>query len=141
MTRRTATTAAFGFLMVLANAIPAAAAEPQAAPLLPPQVSPPQEPLPPPSLPPVSLQSPTNGRANVVPAAAAEPQAKDSGDDAAQLKAAQEERIVVLKKLVEIAIAQYRVGTVDFNQVSSAGMNSAMPNWTPWMSRRRRWPC
>lgn len=55
-----------------------------------------------------------------VPAAAAEPQPKASDDDAAQLKAAQDERVKVLTQLVEELTAQYRVGTADVAQVSSA---------------------
>jgi hypothetical protein len=89
----------------------AAAAEPQVVPPLPSQVSPPREPLPPP---------PTKQQAIMVPAAAAEPQAKSSGNDAAQLKAAQEERINLLTQVVEILTAQYQAGTVDLAQVSSA---------------------
>ncbi len=54
------------------------------------------------------------------PAAAAEPQPKASEDDAAQLKAALDERVKVLTELVDELTAQYRVGTVDVAQVFSA---------------------
>jgi hypothetical protein len=46
------------------------------------------------------------------------PKARDN--DAALLKAAQDDRIKELGTFVEILIAQYRVGTVDFNQLASA---------------------
>ena len=51
---------------------------------------------------------------------AAEPPPKDSDNDAVQLKTAQNDRIEVLTQLVKELTAQYRVGTVDFAQVSSA---------------------
>jgi outer membrane protein TolC len=58
--------------------------------------------------------------AALVPAAAAEPAPKAGENDAAQLKALQEERIKVLDLLVQITLGQYRTGTADFNQLSSA---------------------
>ncbi len=56
----------------------------------------------------------------VAPAAAAERQPKASDDDAAQLKAALEERVKVLMELVEDLTAGYKIGTVDVTQVFSA---------------------
>jgi hypothetical protein len=53
-------------------------------------------------------------------ASAAEPQPQPSGNDAAALKALQEERIKVLTQLVEVLTGEYRVSTVDFNQLFSA---------------------
>jgi hypothetical protein len=59
--------------------------------------------------------------ANRALAAAAEPQPdKASGNDAAQLKVAQEERIKVLTQLVEALTAQSRTGAADLAQVFSA---------------------
>jgi len=76
MTRRTTTTAITGLLIVLAIAVPAAAAEPQPN--------------------------------------------KASDDIPAQIKAAQDERIAVLTRLVEVLTGQYKTGTVDAAQVFSA---------------------
>jgi len=55
--------------------------------------------------------------ATLVPVIAAEPQPKAANDDAAQLKAAMEERIKVLTGAEQILEAQYRVGTVAFGQL------------------------
>jgi hypothetical protein len=55
-----------------------------------------------------------------VSAAATEPQLSASDKDAAQLKAAQEERIEVLTKLVTMLTSQYNAGTADIVQVHSA---------------------
>ena len=51
---------------------------------------------------------------------AGEPPSKEIDHDAAQLKAAQNERIKVLTQLVEVLTEQYRVGTADFPQLFSA---------------------
>ena len=51
---------------------------------------------------------------------AAEPQPKASDDSAAQLKAAQDERIKLLTQNVEILTEQYKIAAVDFPQVFSA---------------------
>jgi len=56
----------------------------------------------------------------IVPASAAKPQSKASVNDAAQLKAAQDERIKVLTKLVEILTSQYKGGTCDVDRVFCA---------------------
>ena len=95
----------------------------QPAPIVPaagPSLVPYQPAIPNPTLPspqvvptPVPPTQPTNPTAP--PAAAIAPTI-----DAAPLKALQAERVKVLKQLVEISVAQYRVGTVDFNQLSSA---------------------
>jgi hypothetical protein len=50
---------------------------------------------------------------------AAEPQPK-AGDDAAELKAAQQERIKVLDQAVQILTSQYQVGTAEFGQLRAA---------------------
>jgi hypothetical protein len=55
----------------------------------------------------------------LVPASAAGPQ-KASKDDAAELKAAQDERIKVLTQLVEGLTAQCRTGSADLGQVFAA---------------------
>ncbi|MGO9109803.1 MAG: hypothetical protein ACLP9L_11275 [Thermoguttaceae bacterium] len=55
----------------------------------------------------------------MVPAAAAEPQPKASDNDAAQLKALQDERVKVLTQLVEVLVSQYKLGIVDLAQVAS----------------------
>ena len=51
---------------------------------------------------------------------AAEPRPKASGDDAAELKALQNERIKLLTQVVDILASQYKVGTVDAPQLFSA---------------------
>ncbi len=56
----------------------------------------------------------------VASAASAEPQPKASDDDAAQLKAAQDERVKVLARLVDVLTGHYKLGLVAFAQVSSA---------------------
>ena len=58
--------------------------------------------------------------ADQAPAAAIEPQSKAGDDDNAQLKAAQAERITVLTQLVDVLTGEYRVSTVNFNQLFSA---------------------
>jgi hypothetical protein len=55
----------------------------------------------------------TKPSANQSPASAAEPQSKASHNDAAQLKAAQDERIKVLTQIVETVAEQQKTGTVD----------------------------
>ena len=81
----------------------------------PPAAEPPPLQVTPPAPPP-----PTKEPAIIAPATASEPQLKAGGNDATQLKVLQAERIQVLKRLVQISIAMYQVGTVDFNQLSSA---------------------
>lgn len=56
----------------------------------------------------------------IVAAWAAEPQPKASGNNAPELKAAQEERITVLTRLVEVLAAQYKSGQVSVADVFSA---------------------
>ena len=58
--------------------------------------------------------------AGQAPAAAVETQPQASDDVTTQLKAAQDERIKVLTQLVEGLMSQYKAGTADFVQVSSA---------------------
>ncbi len=56
----------------------------------------------------------------LIPATAAERQSKASNDDAAQLKAALDERIKVLTHLVDVVTSQYQAGVVDSTQLFSA---------------------
>ena len=56
----------------------------------------------------------------LIPATAAERQSKASNDDAAQLKAALDERIKVLTQLVDVVTSQYQAGVVDSTQLFSA---------------------
>ena len=51
---------------------------------------------------------------------AEEPQTRASNNDAAQLKAAEDERIEVLTRLVEVLTSRYAAGTADFPEVFSA---------------------
>ncbi len=73
------------------------------------------DPLAPPPFPP-PLESPTS----IAPTPITDLLPKARDNDAALLKAAQDERIKVLGQLVEILLSQYTVGTVDFNQLGSA---------------------
>jgi len=56
----------------------------------------------------------------VAPSTCAEPQGKAKDDDAAQLKALQEERVEVLTELVKYTTAQYQEGVVTIDAVLSA---------------------
>jgi outer membrane protein TolC len=56
----------------------------------------------------------------VLPSICAEPQGKPKDDDAAQLKALQDERVEVLTELVKCTVAQYQVGGVTIDAVISA---------------------
>ncbi len=56
----------------------------------------------------------------VIPSTGAEPQGKVKDDDAAQLKALQEERVEVLTQLVKYTTAQYHTGAVTIDAVISA---------------------
>lgn len=58
--------------------------------------------------------------ATMVPASAAGPQPKASDNDAAQLKAVQDERIKVLNQLVVVLTAHYKAGTCDVARVFAA---------------------
>jgi hypothetical protein len=51
---------------------------------------------------------------------AAEPNAKPGDDVAVQLKAAQDEQIKLLTKLVKVLTMQYRIGAADFAQLCAA---------------------
>ena len=53
-------------------------------------------------------------------APAAELLPKASDNDAALAKAAKDERVKVLTQIVEVMMSQYKVGTIDFLQLSSA---------------------
>ena len=95
-----------------------APAPPQPQPLPPPQELLPTRPEPPTTL------------ADLLP--------KASDNDATLLKAAQDERIKVLRQLVESLLLQYREGTVDYNQLGSAQneLSSAMLDSTDDPAKR-----